>query len=132
MGLIEKILATSTIVAATGAIVHGMYEIVTSSEKLYNLPKSYKKKNTKVSNMTKAGVCRICDSQGYTEWHHIISRGHAIKTNQDELVGAVRRDRKWLQKSTEIMIFWVDITEPFLKIPLLLSMVRLTNGSSLW
>ena len=86
MGLIEKILTTSTIVAASGAIIHGLYEIVTSSEKLYNLPKSYKTKNAKVSHMSKSGACRICGFQGYTEWHHIISRGHAIKTNQDDLI----------------------------------------------
>ena len=86
MGLIEKILTTSAIVAASGAIIHGVYEIVTSSEKLYNLPKSYKTKNAKVSHMSKSGTCRICGFQGYTEWHHIISRGHAMKTNQDDLI----------------------------------------------
>ena len=30
--------------------------------------------------------CRICGLSGYTEWHHIISRGHAKKTNQLGLI----------------------------------------------
>lgn len=34
----------------------------------------------------KTGQCRICDARGYTEWHHIISQGHARKTNQHTLL----------------------------------------------
>lgn len=30
--------------------------------------------------------CRICGYSGYTEWHHIISRGHAKKTKQLDLI----------------------------------------------
>jgi len=34
----------------------------------------------------KSGYCRICNSKGYTEWHHIISQHHARKTNQHRLI----------------------------------------------
>ena len=34
----------------------------------------------------KKGVCTICEHRGYTEWHHIISRHHAIKSGQDDLI----------------------------------------------
>jgi len=34
----------------------------------------------------KSGHCRICNSKGYTEWHHIISQHHARKTNQHRLI----------------------------------------------
>jgi len=34
----------------------------------------------------KTGRCTICKTGGYTEWHHIISRYHAIKSGQDHLV----------------------------------------------
>lgn len=30
--------------------------------------------------------CRVCGHSGYTEWHHIISRGHAKKTKQLDLI----------------------------------------------
>ena len=34
----------------------------------------------------KNGICRICKRRGYTEWHHIVSQGHAIRTNQLDLL----------------------------------------------
>ena len=34
----------------------------------------------------KARQCRICEARGYTEWHHIISQGHARKSNQHRLI----------------------------------------------
>ena len=34
----------------------------------------------------KTRQCRICEVRGYTEWHHIISQGHARKTNQHRLL----------------------------------------------
>jgi hypothetical protein len=34
----------------------------------------------------KVRQCRICEARGYTEWHHIISQGHARKSNQHRLI----------------------------------------------
>lgn len=34
----------------------------------------------------KDGECRICGRKGITDWHHIISQSHAIKSNQEELI----------------------------------------------
>ena len=34
----------------------------------------------------KSSSCTICKRRGYTEWHHIISKGHAIKSRQRELL----------------------------------------------
>ena len=34
----------------------------------------------------KRGRCTICENEGYTEWHHIISRHHAIRTGQEHLL----------------------------------------------
>ena len=34
----------------------------------------------------KIGSCSICKKRGYTEWHHIISQHHAMRTGQEELL----------------------------------------------
>jgi len=34
----------------------------------------------------KSGICKICNRRGYTEWHHIISQHHSIKTRQTHLL----------------------------------------------
>ncbi len=36
--------------------------------------------------MQKSGICRICTRSGRTDWHHIISQHHAIKTGQTHLL----------------------------------------------
>ena len=36
--------------------------------------------------MQKSGVCKICTRSGRTDWHHIISQHHAIKTRQIHLL----------------------------------------------
>ena len=36
--------------------------------------------------MQKSGVCKICTRSGRTDWHHIISQHHAIKTGQTHLL----------------------------------------------
>ena len=35
---------------------------------------------------SKARLCRICGSEGYTEWHHIISQGYAKKHDEKGLI----------------------------------------------
>ena len=35
---------------------------------------------------SKARICRICDGEGYTEWHHIISQSYARKNDQKHLL----------------------------------------------
>jgi len=37
-------------------------------------------------NQRKSGSCSICKRRGYTEWHHIISQHHAIRTGQEDLL----------------------------------------------
>ena len=34
----------------------------------------------------KSGICKICKRSGRTDWHHIISQHHAIKTGQTNLL----------------------------------------------
>ncbi len=34
----------------------------------------------------KTSSCSICKKRGYTEWHHIISQHHAIRSGQEELL----------------------------------------------
>lgn len=34
----------------------------------------------------KLGICTICKKKGRTDWHHIISQHHAIRTGQKELI----------------------------------------------
>ena len=36
--------------------------------------------------MHKSGICKICKRSGRTDWHHIISQHHAIKTRQVHLL----------------------------------------------
>ena len=36
--------------------------------------------------MQKSGICKICKRSGKTDWHHIISQHHAIKTRQTHLL----------------------------------------------
>ena len=36
--------------------------------------------------MQKSGICKICERIGRTDWHHIISQHHAIKTGQTHLL----------------------------------------------
>ncbi len=36
--------------------------------------------------MQKSGICKICTRSGRTDWHHIISQHHAIKTGQTHLL----------------------------------------------
>ena len=35
---------------------------------------------------TKTGECKICKRKSRTEWHHIISQFHSIRTNQEHLL----------------------------------------------
>ena len=113
MSIIDRVVASSTFVAATAAIIGGIIQITKNADELYHLPSQIKsdskKKKAKTSQIdpyqnfnlnkrtdrfkirksglpTKQGVCRICGSQGYTEWHHIISQGHARKTKQADLI----------------------------------------------
>ena len=44
------------------------------------------KRESKSNFPKKTGFCRICGQKGYTEWHHIISQGHAKKTKQLDLI----------------------------------------------
>ena len=36
--------------------------------------------------MHKSGICKICKRSGRTDWHHIISQHHAMKTRQIHLL----------------------------------------------
>ena len=114
MSIIDRVVASSTFVAATAAIIGGIIQITKNADELYHLPSQLKgnskTKSTKTKNQQKdpfanfdlqrdksnnkrksglpkkVGVCRICSRQGYTEWHHIISQGHAKKTKQRDLI----------------------------------------------
>ena len=97
MQLIERIIGASLFVGALAATIGGVVELSKNTDELYNFSKkiktSIKSKKAKSNNntnksseLTKSGVCRICNFEGYTEWHHIISRGHAKKTGQKELI----------------------------------------------
>ena len=37
-------------------------------------------------SVVKTSICKICEKRGYTEWHHIISRNHAIMSGQEKLL----------------------------------------------
>ena len=39
-----------------------------------------------MGRIRKTGICRICKRRGYTELHHIVSQGHAIRTDQLDLL----------------------------------------------
>jgi len=83
---------------ATTSLITGMIQITRDIEKIYANPPSGPKiidSNATVTQVTpskqssypnKQRECRICGLSGYTEWHHIISRGHAKKTNQLGLI----------------------------------------------
>ena len=97
MQLIERIIGTSIFVGALAATIGGVVELSKNTDELYNFSKKiktrFKSKKTKTnkntnksSQLTKLGICRICNREVYTEWHHIISRGHAKKTGQKELI----------------------------------------------
>ena len=97
MQLIERIIGTSVFVGALAATIGGVVELSKNTDELYNFSKKIKTRmkskkaksnnhTNKSSKLTKSGVCRICGREGYTEWHHIISRGHAKKTGQIELI----------------------------------------------
>ena len=36
--------------------------------------------------LNKSGICKICKRSGRTDWHHIISQHHSIKTRQTHLL----------------------------------------------
>ena len=109
MSIIDRVVATSTLVAATGAIIGGIIQITKNADELIHLPSQMKRKaktknrkqksrknlasiqqkskrESKSNFPKKTGVCRICSQKGYTEWHHIISQGHAKKTKQLDLI----------------------------------------------
>ena len=83
---------------ATTSIITGIIQITRDIEKIYtNSPVGPKiiDTNARVTTIppakqfsypNKQRECRICGVSGYTEWHHIISRGHAKKTNQLDLI----------------------------------------------
>jgi len=83
---------------ATTSLITGMIQITRDIEKIYSNPPSGPKiidSNATVSQVipskqssypNKQRECRICGLSGYTEWHHIISRSHAKKTNQLDLI----------------------------------------------
>ena len=83
---------------ATTSIITGIIQITRDIEKIYaNNPVGPKiiDSNARVTTIPQAKQfsypnkqreCRICGVSGYTEWHHIISRGHARKTNQLDLI----------------------------------------------
>ena len=39
-----------------------------------------------MGRIRKIGACKICEKRGYTEWHHIISQYHSIRTGQEHLL----------------------------------------------
>jgi len=89
MGLVGRILTVSTLVGATAGIFGGVIQIARNGQELFHLP--HELRNTKNNSYpNKIGQCRICDVEGYTEWHHIISQGHARKTNQPDLISNPR------------------------------------------
>tara|TARA_B100001123_G_C15303630_1_gene1021856 strand:+ start:1297 stop:1707 length:411 start_codon:yes stop_codon:yes gene_type:complete len=61
-------------------IIDSKAKLATSSTRLTE------KSPSNLSYPYKQRECRICGLSGYTEWHHIISRGHAKKTNQLDLI----------------------------------------------
>ena len=83
---------------ATTSLITGIIQITRDIEKIYtNSPSGPKiiDSNARVAQVLpakqsrypiKQRECRICGLSGYTEWHHIISRGHAKKTNQLDLI----------------------------------------------
>ena len=72
MTLLERVLTTSILLGAVGTIIGGIIQL--------------SKSTVEVGVPRKIGACRVCDRRGYTEWHHIISRGHAKKTKQLDLI----------------------------------------------
>ena len=80
---------------ATTSLITGIIQITRDIEKIYANPPVGPKiieSTCQALPATKSGYpikqceCRICGRTGYTEWHHIISRGHAKKTNQLDLI----------------------------------------------
>ena len=92
MALIDKVLVGSTFVGALGALIGGTVILANNTGELNEMYKKFKsgleqKSDIKTNPIPrKCGVCRICSRNGYTEWHHIISRGHAKKTGQHQLI----------------------------------------------
>ena len=92
MAIIDKVLVGSTFVGALGALIGGAVILAKNTGELNEMYKRFKsgleQKSRENGNPIprKCGVCRICSKKGYTEWHHIISRGHAKKTGQDQLI----------------------------------------------
>ena len=93
MLFIGRVIGSSMFVGALATTIVSVIELSKNTEGLYNFSKNIKtrikSKKAKINNhtnksseLTKSGVCRICGKEGYTEWHHIISRGHAKKTGQ--------------------------------------------------
>ena len=83
---------------STTSIISGIIQITRDIERIYTNPPMGPKiidSNARVTTIpsakqfsypNKQSECRICGVSGYTEWHHIISRGHAKKTNQLDLI----------------------------------------------
>jgi len=87
MGLFNQILGASTLIGATAGIFGGTIQIFRNGHELFNLRSELENIDTKENSYpNKIGKCRICSNVGYTEWHHIISQGHAKKTNQLDLL----------------------------------------------
>jgi hypothetical protein len=92
MGIIDKVLVGSTFVGALGALLGGSVILAKNTGEINEMYKKFKSNLAQKSNSTlnpnprKTSVCRICSRKGYTEWHHIISRRHAKKTGQHQLI----------------------------------------------
>ena len=56
----------------------------------------------------KNGFCKICKKRGYTEWHHIISRNHAIMSGQEKLLknadNIIELCKNWHNQTTASMV----------------------------
>ncbi len=87
----DRLLAAAALTMATTSIINGIIQTAREIEKIYEIPNIQarlidSKTVTKTGYPNKQSECRICGKTGYTEWHHIISRGHAKKTNQLDLI----------------------------------------------
>lgn len=100
MNFIEKLGVISTALVVTTTIIKGLYDLIEEINEKYYEPKenittkpTMEKKyflnnrgRRKNSLPNKKGVCRICNKEGKTDWHHIISQHHAKKYGKKDLL----------------------------------------------
>ena len=92
MSFAEKIMISAGLFSAIGVMTNSIVDIADLLISRKNEPKNTKKDKVNArpvdipNHLQKTNTCRICNQEGKTEWHHIISRGWSKRNDRKDLI----------------------------------------------